>query len=117
MAQSELLPHDKCVINKARLECVERTRRQRQRCLFPGSAPLRSLPTSARLEVGPDYPSSTGQIGQVLSGNVEKSARQRPEDLVEKHWQQIAAVAAALLKDGVFTGDIRTLFPQPRRSI
>ena len=67
--------------NKARLEYVERMRRRRPRCLFPDSVPLRSLPTSARLELCPDYPSSIGQIGQVLSGIVERSAPQRQQSL------------------------------------
>ena len=74
-------------------------------------------------------PGSDWRIDEITSriyamhgeGEVAKAYRRyieiRAEALVEQHWQKIAAVAAYLFKHGVFTGDIRTLFPQPRRSI
>jgi hypothetical protein len=37
----------------------------------------------------------------------------RAEALVDQYWLRIESVARALLKDGVITGDIRTVFPPP----
>jgi hypothetical protein len=70
---------------------------------------------------GYDFDNVTGLIFDLHGkGKVAEKYRAymeaRAEALVDQHWLRIESVAKALLKHGVITGDIRTVFP-PRAPV